>query len=212
MNIALFTDTYPPFINGVSTSIYNLATTLKNHGHQVLVVTPRSSDGPYELVDNVLYVPGIKLKKIYGYRLTTLYSSKVFRIVEEFAPDVIHTQTDSTIGQFSKIVAKRLNIPLIYTYHTSIEDYTYYVTHGVLDRIAKRIIRYYSKSVAKSSTEYIIPSTKSKEFMRYTGNDIYMNVIPTGFDFSLFHNQSIDQQKILDFKKHITSIVTQKSF
>ena len=31
MRVAIFTDTYPPFINGVSTSCYNLAKTLKEH-------------------------------------------------------------------------------------------------------------------------------------------------------------------------------------
>ena len=54
MNIALFTDTYPPFINGVSTSVYNLAHTLMDHGHNVIVVTTRSDDGEMEFKDNVL--------------------------------------------------------------------------------------------------------------------------------------------------------------
>ncbi len=201
MNIALFTDAYPPFINGVATSVYNLAMTLKDHGHQVLVVTPRSSDGPYEYKDDVLYVPGTELKKLYGYRLTTFYSSKVFNVVKDFAPDVIHNQTDSTIGQMSKIIANRLNIPMIYTYHTSYEDYTYYATHGAFDRFAKRVVRIYSNSVAKSSTEFITPSEKTKEFMRFIGNDIYMNVIPTGIDFSLFRAENIDQEKMKLFKE-----------
>ena len=39
MNIALFTDTYPPEINGVATSTANLRATLLAHGHNVLVVT-----------------------------------------------------------------------------------------------------------------------------------------------------------------------------
>ena len=201
MNIALFTDTYPPFINGVSTSVYNLAKTLKEHGHQVLVVTPRTDDGPIEFIDGVLKMPGVELKKIYGYRLTSLYSSKVFNIVKDFSPDVIHNQTDSTIGQFAKLVARRLNVPIVYTYHTSYEDYTYYATHGYFDRFAKKFIRAYSNTVAKLSTEYITPSDKVKEFMRSIGNDIYMNVIPTGFDFSRFRDDQIDQEKMKEFKK-----------
>ena len=37
--------------------------------------------------------------------------------------------------------------------------------------------------------------------MRYAGNDIYVNVIPTGIDFSLFKKENIDQQKMEEFKK-----------
>ena len=66
MKIAIFTDTYPPFINGVSTSAYNLVKTLKEHGHDVIVVTPRSDDGKLELIDGVIRVPGLELKKMYA--------------------------------------------------------------------------------------------------------------------------------------------------
>ena len=96
MRIAIFTDTYPPFINGVSTSTYNLVKVLEAHGHQTLVVTPRSDDGKLEIKDNVIYIPGIALKKIYGYRLTTLYSSSVFNYIKNFKPDLVHNQTDVT--------------------------------------------------------------------------------------------------------------------
>ena len=73
MNIALFTDTYPPFINGVSTSCYNLAQVLRKNGHRVIVVTPRASSGKMEFIDDVIYMPGIEIKKLYGYRLTKFF-------------------------------------------------------------------------------------------------------------------------------------------
>ena len=67
MRIAIFTDTYPPFINGVSTSTFNLVHSLMEKGHEVLVLAPRFTDGKLEQVDNVVYIPGIYLKKLYGY-------------------------------------------------------------------------------------------------------------------------------------------------
>ena len=201
MRVAIFTDTYPPFINGVSTSTYNLVKVLEAHGHQTIVVTPRSDDGKLEIKDNVVYVPGIALKKIYGYRLTALYNSNVFNFIKDFKPDLIHNQTDITIGQFAKLVANKLDIPIVYTYHTSYEDYTYYVTHGFLDRLAKRTVRAYSKFVANHSTELICPSNKTKDFMRNVGYDTYVNVVPTGIDFSLFGEDKIDQEEVRKFKE-----------
>lgn len=201
MNVALFTDTYPPFINGVSTSVYNLAHALMDHGHNVIVITPRSDDGELEYKDNVLRIPGLEMKKLYGYRLTKVYSSEAFNIVKDFEPDVIHNQTDSTVAIFAKICSRQLGVPIVYTYHTSIEDYTYYITKGFFDRLAKMIVRSYSNSVAKNTTEYITPSIKIKEFMRYAGNDIYVNVIPTGINFSLFQKDKVDQEKMKAFKE-----------
>ena len=72
MRVAIFTDVYPPFVNGVATSTFNLVNCLVSHGHEVLVVTPRSTDGKLEQIGNVLYVPGMYLKKIYGYRLVVM--------------------------------------------------------------------------------------------------------------------------------------------
>ena len=201
MNIALFTDTYPPFINGVSTSVYNLAHTLMDHGHNVIVITTRHDEGVMEFKDHVLRIPGLELKKLYGYRLTSIFSSEAFNIIKDFDPDVIHNQTDSTVAMFAKICSRQLNVPIVYTYHTSLEDYTYYITKGFLDRAAKKIARIYSNSVAKNSTEYITPSIKIKEFMRYAGNDIYVNVIPTGINFSLFQKDKVDWDKVKEFKE-----------
>ena len=43
MKIGLFTDSYPPYINGVSTSVYNLREALKKLGHTVYIVTVNDS-------------------------------------------------------------------------------------------------------------------------------------------------------------------------
>ena len=61
MNIVLFSDTYPPEINGVATSTYNLATTLKAHGERVLVVTTNPYGNQFAYEDGVVRVPGIQL-------------------------------------------------------------------------------------------------------------------------------------------------------
>ena len=201
MKVAIFTDTYPPFINGVSTSCFNLAKVLKEHGHDVIVVTPRSSAGKLEYKDGVIYVPGIRLKNMYDYRLTRFYSSRVIKMLKKFGVELIHNQTDLGIGQFAKRAYRVLNVPLVYTYHTAYEDYTHYVVHGIMDRIGKRFLKGYTKSVSKNATELITPSLKTKEYMRGIASDAYVNVVPTGIDFSLFSSDNIDMKKMAEFKK-----------
>ena len=199
MRIAIFTDTYPPFVNGVSTSTFNLANSLMEKGHEVLIIAPRFTDGKLEQIDNVIYIPGIAMKKIYGYRVTNFFANKPIKMVKKFKPDVIHNQTDFTIGVMARRCAKKLKVPIVYTYHTSYEDYTYYITHGIIDRVAKRFVRTYSRDLASRMTEFITPSEKTKQYMRLAGSDVYINVIPTGIDFSIFKSDKIDQEKVAKF-------------
>lgn len=200
MRIAIFSDTYPPQINGVATSTYNLVHTLIAHGHDVLLVTVNRTDGKFKYENGIIEIPGILLKKLYGYRAAPIYHSKAMKIIKEWKPDIIHNQTDAPIGQFSKIAARRLNIPIIYTYHTQYEDYTYYVTKGNFDRIARKSIQYYSRMIAKGSTGFITPSIKTKEMLRLYGSDVYISVIPTGIDFSLFKSDKQSPEETETFK------------
>ena len=201
MRIAIFTDAYPPFVNGVSTSTFNLANCLMAHGHDVLVVCPRPTNGKLEQIGNVLYVPGMYLKRLYGYRFVNFFANKPLKIIKRFKPEVIHNQTDFSIGILARRAANMLKVPIVYTYHTSYEDYTYYVTHGLMERIAKRFVRAYSKDLADRMTEFITPSEKTKEYMRSVGSDAYINVIPTGIDFSIFQSDKLDLNRVTAFKK-----------
>ena len=201
MRIAIFTDTYPPYVNGVSTSCFNLAKVLKAHGHDVLVVAPRPTKGKLELVDGVLYIPGAYLKRYYGFRMTNIFASKPVKIIKKFKPDIIHNQTDWTIGVLARRVAKKFNLPIVYTYHTNYEDYTYYVVGSALDSIAKKLVRTYSKAIANRMTEFITPSDKTKDYMRQAGSDVYINVVPSGIDFSIFKDTAVDKEKVALFKK-----------
>lgn len=206
MRIAIFTDTYPPYVNGVSTSTFNLANVLVAHGHEVLVVAPRPTKGKLEQIGNVLYVPGMYLKRYYGFRMTNIFANEPVRIIKKFKPDVIHNQTDWTIGVLARRIAKKFRLPIVYTYHTAYEDYTYYVVRGVMEGFAKKLVRSYSKLISNRMTEFITPSDKTKEYMRNAGSDVYINVIPTGIDFSIFKSDHIDQEKAAEFRKehHIT--------
>lgn len=204
MTIAIFTDSYPPFINGVSVSAFNLVKVLREHGHRVFVVTPRFTDGKMEIIGDDIYIPGIKAKKFYGYRFTKLFDEKVMKILKDNHVEVIHQETELMCGWFGALVAKRLHLPLVYTYHTSYEDYTYYVSKGniVIDATAKKLLRTATKFYTNRVTQFITPSRKTADFIR-TGNhvDNYINIIPTGIDFSKFSNTSFPKEKYDQFRK-----------
>ena len=61
MRIGIFTDTYPPFINGVSTSIVMLKKALEKQGHTVYIVTVNNENMTYkyEEDDKIIKIPEI---------------------------------------------------------------------------------------------------------------------------------------------------------
>ncbi|MCX5775836.1 MAG: glycosyltransferase [Firmicutes bacterium] len=152
MNIALFSDTFPPEINGVATSTFNLFNVLRKNGHNVYAISTNPFSNKVEFKDNVLRVPGIELKRLYGYRMAGFFNSQAMRIIRGMKLDVIHIQTEAGVGIFGKIAARTLHVPTVYTYHTMYEDYTYYATKGHFDRIARGIVRWYSRFVAEQCT------------------------------------------------------------
>ncbi len=203
MRIIIFSDTYPPEINGVSTSSRNLRTVLVEHGHDVLVVTtnPFSKNVTYE--DGLLRIPGIELTKLYGYRAAWIYNSQAMNIIRAFKADVIHIQTDTGIGQFGHIAGRTLKIPTIYTYHTMYEDYTYYATKGHFDRVARSAVRLYTRNTFEKVAEFITPSEKTKDYLRSIGVDGTINVIPTGINFNIFKKENIDLIKLAQTKQEL---------
>lgn len=191
MRIAIFTDTYVPEINGVAMSCKSLHDILVTHGHNVLVVTTNPWGDDFRMEDNVFRMPGAELKKIYGYKMANIFNRKAIDVLTKFEPDLIHIQTEYSIGIIGLMAVQKLKIPMVYTYHTMIEDYTYYITHGHFDRIAKMFVRKYYKMYAQTADAFITPSSKTKDYMRNIGYDKYANVIPTGIDFSRFNPDNI---------------------
>lgn len=201
MNIALFSDTYLPDINGVATSTHILKKELKKHGHHVLVVTtilPHDSD--YIDEDNdILRLPGIDLKKLYGYRASNIYSFKGMKELKEFQPDIIHVQTEFGIGIFGKIAGEILNVPVCYTYHTMWADYSHYIAPGnikAVDQAAKKVIEKISKIYGNSCSELIVPSQKTADALISYGISNSIHVIPTGLELDDFSIENKNQQQI----------------
>jgi 1,2-diacylglycerol 3-alpha-glucosyltransferase len=198
MKIALFTDTYPPEINGVSVSVGLHQKVLMNQGHDVLVITTNPFGKLIDIDSGIVRIPGVELKKLYGYRLSSFFNAKAYQFIRKWQPDVIHIHTDAGIGIFGKITAFFLKVPTVVTYHTMYEDYTHYA--GFLKGLASRVVKRFSKSIAEQCTEFISPSLKTKERIRSYGVDRYINIVPTGIDFSRFQRTNLDSEKLAEIK------------
>lgn len=204
MRIGLFTDTYPPFINGVSTSVLMLKQGLEKLDHEVYVVTVNDESFSYKEEDGVLKIPSFPIG-LMNFRQSGIYPLKALKIIKKWKLDIIHSHTEFSIGTFARLISKQLNIPLVHTYHTMYEEYIYYITKGYFDSASKKLVEYLTLFLCdKTIDELIVPTEKAKELFKdkyKVKRDVY--VIPSGIDTTRFYKENIDKNEIINLKKDL---------
>lgn len=205
MRIGIFTDSYYPLVAGVATSIEMLKNALEDMGHTVYIVAQNLENHKfvYDKKNKIIRLPGIKTS-IPNIRITSVYSAKAMKIIKnEWNLDVIHSQTEGTVGAFSHIVAKKLNLPVVHTYHTLYEDYVYYVTHGHFDNLAKKSLAKLTKYYYDNKCdELIVPTDKIKSiFNKKYHINREIHVIPSGIDIKKFYPTNISKKKAKEIRK-----------
>ncbi len=204
MKIGIFTDTYTPDINGVVSSVITLQNELEEQGHEVYVITSHKSLLHATREGNVFRMPGLELKWLYGYILSTPYHFSIKAEIEKLNLDVVHVHTEFGVGIFARIVAKVLNIPVVYTYHTMYEDYTHYINRLNLDMMeptSKKLMIKFSKYMCSSVANIIAPSEKTKQILEGYGIHRPIHIIPTGLNLDLFKPNNIDKARIQRLKE-----------
>lgn len=205
MRIGIFSDTYPPEINGVATVAALLEKVFSAHGHEVVVVTtgPKQMKKSYSVEGNIVRINSRNFKHLYNYRAARIYNFQAARYIKSLDLEVIHVHTEVGIGLFGRFISKMNHIPLVYTYHTLYEDYTYYVTKGkkLFDRFAKHVVADVSRILADTSTEFTTTSVKTRDALRRYGVNNYINIVPNGIDLDIFREEDVHQKRIDEYKK-----------
>lgn len=209
MRVGIFTESYPPLVNGVSTSILMLEHALTKLGHEVFIITVSDNKKDYILENNghILRLPSVNLANCYDYKMTSVYPIKAVNMIKKMNLDVIHSNVEFTVGIFARVVSEQLSIPLVHTYHTNWEDYTHYITKNkkILDDICKKLLKYLVVFFEdKTVTELIVPSNKIynlfKDKYKFTKN---IHIIQTGIETSKFYKENFNQKDINSLKKKL---------
>jgi len=189
LNIAMVTNNYLPFIGGVPISIDRLRRGLVRLKHRVKVIAPSYKEQGADESD-VIRVPSLLTLGEKGeFRIANLLSMRVIRGLRAFKPDLIHIHHPFWLGWLGLILAKRLKVPAVYTYHTRLEHYAHYVPlPGPLFRnlISHSLVRRF----ANHCEGVIVPTASAEEYLRIIGVTSHIFVQPTGIDFDRFQKRS----------------------
>lgn len=202
MKIVFFTETYPPFINGVATQTEMLKRTFEKMGHEVLVVTVGAEKQEnIEIRDNVIYVPGILLKKIYNYRLAMPVKSSKINTLLDFNPDVIHVQNEFGIGESGRKYSKKYNIPMIYTLHSEYDEFLFYVGLKYFEKFSKKLSDDYFRKFSKTADIVTSPSKKAQAYIdrQKTGKQVV--VVDNSVENDLFLPSAEKDEFRKEFRK-----------
>lgn len=187
MKIAFFTETYPPYINGVATQTEMLKRTYEKLGHEVLVVTVGSKkQKDIQFIDNVLYIPGFLAKKIYNYRISLPIKNSKMNILNTFNPDIIHVQTEFGIGETGRRYSKKYNKPMVYTLHSQYDEFLFYVGLNYFKNLSQKISNDYFRKFSKTADIITSPSIKAQVYIDRQKIDKKVIVVNNSVENELF--------------------------
>ena len=186
MNILFISDVFFPRVNGVSTSINTFASELKSLGHQVTLIAPAYGDEDKPL-DWVLRMPSHKIYFDPEDRLMNYGKLKaLLPWVESKHFDVIHIHTPFTAHYVGIYFGKKLDIPVVETYHTFFEDYLHHYLPFIPQLISRRLARTVSRRQCNAVDGIVSPSKPMLDVLKEYGIKTSAEVVATGLDDSSF--------------------------
>lgn len=198
MRIGLFTDTYFPQVSGVATSIRTLKTELEKLGHTVFIFTTTDKDVNRYEDWQIIRIPSVPFFAFKDRRIAYRGFSAALEIARQYQLDIIHTQTEFSLGLLGVWIAKELRIPVVHTYHTQYEDYVRYIAKGMV--IRPSMVKYIVRGFMSDLDGVICPSEIVYDLLVKYKVKVEKRVIPTGIELAKFERPEITSENIADLR------------
>ena len=201
MRIGLFTDTYFPQVSGVATSIRTLKTELEKLGHTVFIFTTTDKDVNRYEDWQIIRIPSVPFFAFKDRRIAYRGFSTALEIARQYQLDIIHTQTEFSLGLLGVWIAKELRIPVVHTYHTQYEDYVRYIAKGMV--IRPSMVKYIVRGFMSDLDGVICPSEIVYDLLMKYKVKVEKRVIPTGIELAKFERPEITAENIADLREKL---------
>ncbi len=136
LTVAIFGESYLPYLSGVTVATEVLARALGAAGHRVILAVPRpagsapqtsgGADGPDP---EMAWLPSYQGPPPAppDYRMPWPVPSSALAQVRAARPDIVHAQSPFVSGLMARRAAREAGAPLVYTHHTRFGDYRHYL-------------------------------------------------------------------------------------
>ncbi|MBN2482839.1 MAG: glycosyltransferase [Candidatus Omnitrophica bacterium] len=182
MNILVMTNTYKPIVGGLERSIEIFSNQYRKYGHKVLIVAPDFEDAPRER--GVVRIPALQKIRGTDFSVHLPIPGVLSRTLKRFKPDIVHSHQPFLMGETAFRIAAQYDIPLVFTFHTLYERYTYYMP-GNPKKVQRFVIRLAS-GYANLCDYVFAPSRGVAQLLRRRKVMVPIETIPTGIDVDTF--------------------------
>jgi glycosyltransferase involved in cell wall biosynthesis len=177
--IATFTDTYLPTVNGVTYTVQTWRDRWRARGGRMDVVYPESDHVP---TAGEYPVRSLPFPFYDGYRLGMPQIPSAVRDA-----DVVHAHTPFSLGMAGKRLARKIDAPLVASYHTPTAEYAEYVAFSdTIESAVQSSAEQYERWYLDRAAMVITPSTRAAAYIRDLGVDVNVRVLSNGVDTDFF--------------------------
>jgi 1,2-diacylglycerol 3-alpha-glucosyltransferase len=190
LNVAFYTDSYLPCVDGVVTSILTFRDELERRGHNVYIFgSAQSKDKKRYENRKVFLYSGMKFKPYPQYSVALFPYNSMIRL-NELKTDLVHAQTPLVMGFAGLMGAKLLKYPIIGTFHTIVANKpvidAYYPKNRHLKKFAARSLMKYTRFFYNQCDRVIAPSNAIKSMLNGYGIS-NVSTVPNCIDTSRFN-------------------------
>jgi len=192
---------FHPHVGGVESHVLELAKKVKEHGHEVSVVTSQ-----LEGMDKEEVVQGIQVHRIktLSERYSTPITTGLKDMLEHLDPELMHSHSPPPITSYHAAKAcKTLGIPSVFTYHCDLQ---------LTSLMGKAVVSFYRRTFSRKTlalSDKIIVTSKT---YGATSRDIWKYdpaIIPNAVDAETF-NPKVDpgylKEKLVGKEKMVLSV------
>lgn len=179
MVIGEFCETFPPSLDGVGRVMLSYCQALDSLGHRAIYIAPESPAYSDDVGCETLLYRGVRIPGE-PYHIGIPGLSGLYRRAARAIPfDIVHAHSPFLAGRSARRIARRLNIPLVATFHSKYYDDFYRATHSkVLAKLAlKYVMAFY-----RSCDEVWAVNQKTADVLRGYGYTDDIVIMPNGTD------------------------------
>ncbi|HLM70800.1 MAG TPA: glycosyltransferase family 4 protein [Thermoplasmata archaeon] len=197
MEVAFFTELYPPIHDGVSAITEGLARTLSRLGHTVRVYAPNPKPGASsEETRNGIAVRRLRTVPVplYGQYRWPIWPYGLIRSIHGLKDaDVLHLHTPGPLGSMAFLASRRFGRPLVGTFHTNIREMQDSVPSKFLVPTFFRVAWWYNLGTYYRCDATTAPSSAAADALMAGSRKPFhrpVEVIPNGIDVDRFRPDS----------------------
>ena len=192
MRIIIAGQSYYPAANGQAIFTVNLAESMAQAGHQVMVITASDQTHAYRALRNGVRVEAITAVPLSLWHpdtyLTLLPGSQVNRLFNEFQPEVVHIQDHYPLSRSVARAARKRHLPLIGTNHFLPENITHYVPMPAWCRAGFNRLLWMTMLDVYNRVDIATVATETGvEILRRAGIRAPVYSVSCGIDLNRFH-------------------------